>query len=251
MLVIPAIDIRGGRCVRLAQGQLDRETVYSDNPEKVAIRWREAGAERIHLVDLDGAVGGRPVNRETIERIARTLSIPIQMGGGIRDLATMEAYLSLGIQQVILGTVAVKNPEFVEMACRRFPDRVIVGIDARDNCVAVEGWMEETNLSPLEMAHRLEQIGVSAIVYTDIFRDGMRTGPNVMATGDLAKALNIPVIASGGISTIEDVEKLLELQEYGVTGMITGRALYEGTLDLTEAINLSKFQKKNKALDIE
>lgn len=245
MLVIPAIDIKGGRCVRLAQGQMARETVYSENPIEIAIRWKEAGAEKIHLVDLEGAVGGRPANRETIERITRNLSIPIQLGGGIRDLATVEAYLNLGIQEVILGTVAVKHPEFVEKVCRRFPGRVIVGIDARDNCVAVEGWTEETKLHPLELAQRFEQTGVSAIIYTDIYRDGMHTGPNVEATRDLAKTLYIPVIASGGISTIEDVKNLLKIEDDGVTGMITGRALYDGTLDLSEAIKWAKLQKRS------
>lgn len=240
MLVIPAIDIKNGRCVRLEQGRMSRETVYSEHPEEVAREWLDAGAERIHLVDLDGAVGGRPVNQRAIEKIIKAVSVPIQLGGGIRDLKTIKAYLNLGIQQVILGTVAYKNPDFVQIACDTFPQHIIVGIDAKHNQVAVEGWTEETNITPVDLAARFEPTGIFSVIYTDIQRDGMRTGPNVTATGELAKALHIPVIASGGISGMEDVAEVLTLSKYGVTGMITGRALYEGILNLSQAIKVAK-----------
>jgi len=217
-----------------------RETIYSDHPEEVAKGWCDAGAEKIHLVDLNGAVEGRPVNKAAIKKILKAVSVPVQLGGGIRDIKTIEAYLDLGIQQVILGTIAYKNPELVEMACNTFPEHIILGIDAKQDQVAVEGWTEETHLTPVEMSRGFEKAGISAVIYTDILRDGMQTGPNVKTTGELAKALDIPVIASGGISGIEDVANVLTLKGYGVTGMITGRALYERTLDLGAAIKLSK-----------
>jgi len=219
-----------------------KETVYSEFPEEMAAKWFEKGAERLHLVDLDGAVEGRPVNGEVIKNIIKTIPIPIQLGGGIRNMRTLEAYLSLGVHQIILGTVAYKDPEFVTLSCQEFPGRIILGIDAKRDHVAVEGWTEETDLSPLEMARKYEAVGISAIVYTDIQRDGMSTGPNVNATGALAKVVKIPVIASGGISGIDDVEKILTLSKDGVIGMITGKALYEGTLELARAIKLTKNQ---------
>lgn len=219
-----------------------RETVYSDHPEAVAKAWCDAGAERIHLVDLNGAVEGRPVNQTAIEKILKAVSVPVQLGGGIRDLKTIEAYLALGIQQVILGTIAYKDPGLVEQACHTYPERIILGIDAKQNQVAVEGWTEETHLTPVEMAKKFESAGIFSVIYTDILRDGMQSGPNVKATGELAKAIDIPVIASGGISGIKDVTEVLTLEKDGVTGMITGRALYEGTLDLGEAIRLSKMR---------
>ena len=219
---------------------MSRETVYSEVPEEMAIKWFSQGAERLHLVDLDGAVHGEPINKEVIRNIVKAIPIPIQLGGGIRNIKTVENYLALGIHQIILGTVAYKNPDFVTLACKKFPDRIILGIDAKKDHVAVEGWTEETNMTPVEMARQFEQVGISAIIYTDIHRDGMSTGPNVQATGALARAIKIPVIASGGISGIDDVAKLLTLSDLGVTGMITGKALYEGILDLSEAIKLSK-----------
>jgi len=244
LIIIPAIDLKNGRCVRLKQGQMSKETVYSQVPEEMAVKWYEKGAERLHLVDLDGAVKGRPINGEVIKRIVHAIPIPIQLGGGIRDLQTIETYLNLGIQQIILGTVAYKDPEFVSLACRRFPDRIIIGIDAKKGQVAVEGWTEETDMTPEEMAKRYEEMGILAIIYTDIQRDGMSTGPNVQATKELAKAISIPVIASGGISGIDDVGKIIPLSKHGVMGMITGKALYEGTLDLAEAIDLIKKRKE-------
>jgi len=244
LIIIPAIDLKNGLCVRLKQGQMSKETVYSQVPQEMAIKWYEKGAERLHIVDLDGAVKGKPVNSEVIRSIVHAIPIPIQLGGGIRDMETIQTYLDLGIHQIILGTVAYKDPEFVSLACQRFPDKIIIGIDAKKGQVAVEGWTEETDMTPEELAKKYEEMGISAIVYTDIQRDGMSTGPNVQATKDLAKAINIPVIASGGISEIGDVKKILPLSKYGVMGMITGKALYEGALDLTEAIELIKKEKK-------
>ena len=236
MLIIPAIDIKNGKCVRLKQGRMSDETIFSDKPEEMAKKWFECGAKRLHLVDLDGAVSGRPVNRKTIRRIVEAIPIPVELGGGVRDMATLRAYFDLGLQYVILGTVAHKNPDFVKEACRLYPDQIILGIDARNNRIAVEGWTEEINLTPEALAKRFENDGLAAIIYTDINRDGMRTGCNVDATGALAGTTNIPVIASGGISQMDDVSRILPLATDGVMGLITGRALYDGSLDLTAAI---------------
>jgi len=243
VIVIPAIDIRGGRCVRLKQGEMSKETVYSEFPEKMAVKWYEQGAERLHLVDLDGAAEGKAVNKDVIREIVSAIPIPVQLGGGIRNMKTIETYLKLGINQIILGTAAHKDPEFVTLACKEFPGQIILGIDARKDRVAVEGWREETDTTAAEMARRYETVGISAIIYTDIYRDGMSTGPNVQATKDLAKGVKIPVIASGGISGIDDVAKILSLARFGVIGMITGQALYRGRLDLAEAIKVAKRRK--------
>ncbi len=240
MIVIPAIDIKEGRCVRLKQGRMNDETVFSDLPEEMAIKWFEQGAERLHLVDLDGAVKGRPINQHVIKKIVSAIPIPVQLGGGVRDMATLKAYFDLGLQYIILGTVAHRDPEFVHRACYEFPGRIIIGIDSKEDRVAVEGWTKETSLNPNEMAKRFENAGLSAIVYTDILRDGMRTGPNVESTKALALETHIPIIASGGISKISDVSALLGLEKVGVVGMITGRALYDGSLDLMDAIRVCK-----------
>lgn len=240
MVVIPAIDIKEGRCVRLKQGRMTDETVFSEVPEEMAVKWFEQGAERLHIIDLDGAVQGRPVNNLTIKRIVNAIPIPIQLGGGVRDMDVLEAYYNIGIHYMILGTVAHKDPEFVMQACDRFPGRIILGIDAKKDRVAVEGWTEEIDSSPVELAKKFEATGVTSIIYTDIHRDGMRTGPNVDATRALARAVEIPVIASGGISGISDVLEILTLSEDGVVGMITGRALYDGSLDLAEAIGVCR-----------
>lgn len=236
MLIIPAIDIKDGKCVRLKQGRMSDETIFSDKPEEMAIRWFECGAKRLHLVDLDGAVSGKPVNREAIRRIVEAVPIPVELGGGVRDMATLRAYFDLGLQYLILGTVAHKNPDFVKDACRSFPGQIILGIDARNNRIAIEGWTEEINLTPATLADRFKNDGLAAIIYTDINRDGMRTGCNVEATGALARTTNIPVIASGGISEMDDVLKIMPLSADGVMGLITGRALYDGSLDLAAAI---------------
>ncbi|MBW1731500.1 MAG: 1-(5-phosphoribosyl)-5-[(5-phosphoribosylamino)methylideneamino]imidazole-4-carboxamide isomerase [Deltaproteobacteria bacterium] len=240
MLVIPAIDLKDGRCVRLRQGRMSEETIFSDFPHEVAKRWYDMGAERIHVVDLNGAHQGTPVNGKVIKKMVDAVPIPIQLGGGIRDMETLEAYLEQGIRWVILGTVACKDPEFVFKASERYPGRVILGIDARRGRVAVQGWTEEVALDPVDMVKMFEGAKIAAIVYTDILRDGMRTGPNIQATAELARSTSIPVIASGGVSGIGDVKALLRLRPYGVMGMITGRALYDGALDLKGAIALCK-----------
>jgi phosphoribosylformimino-5-aminoimidazole carboxamide ribotide isomerase len=236
LIVIPAIDLRNGSCVRLRQGELSKETVYSDDPGAMAARWVDQGARRLHVVDLDGAVTGAPVNREGVRGILDSAGVPVQLGGGIRNMASLESYLELGVDAVILGTSAIKDPVFLETACREHPGRIILGIDARGERIAVEGWTEDTPLTPAEMASRCEALGVSAIVYTDIRRDGMGTGPNVESTRALALSTRIPIIASGGISGLQDVADIARLESDGVAGMITGRALYQGTLKLPEAI---------------
>jgi phosphoribosylformimino-5-aminoimidazole carboxamide ribotide isomerase len=240
MIVIPAVDIKDGRCVRLKQGRMSEETVYSDDPVQMAGTWYSKGAERIHLVDLDGAVEGKRVNGEVIRKIARSVPVPVELGGGIRNLASIEFYLDAGVEWVILGTMVCKNPEMVEEACRRFPGHVMLAIDARAGRVAVEGWTEDTERSAIEVARPFDGRGIAAVIYTDIQRDGMSVGPNLRATGEMAKALKTPVIASGGISGLEDIRKVMTLSGQGVMGVITGRALYEGTLDLGEAIRMSK-----------
>ena len=240
MIIIPAIDIKNGRCVRLQQGRMSKETIYSDRPEEMAVKWHNEGAERLHLVDLDGAVKGRPVNRETIKKITQAVPVPIQLGGGIRDFQTIESYLNLGLQQVIIGTAAYNDPRLLEKVCGQFPEHIVLGIDARDGHIAIEGWTEETEITPSELAKKYEAFGISAIVYTDIHRDGMGTGPNIEATKDLAQAVDTPVIASGGISGIGDVINVSSLEKFGVAGMITGRALYEGDLNLADAIKILK-----------
>lgn len=225
------------------------ETVFSDVPEEMALKWFEQGAERLHVVDLDGAAQGEPVNKKVIKRIISAIPLPIELGGGVRDMETLEAYFGLAIHYIILGTVAYKDPEFVRRACDRFPGQIILGIDARKERVAVEGWTEEVNTTPVELAKRFADLGIEAIIYTDIYRDGMRTGPNVEATRTLAEAVKIPVIASGGISEISDVLAVSKLSDYGVIGMITGRALYDGSLDLAEAIMVAGRTKDNLYID--
>ena len=236
MIVIPAVDIKDGRCVRLLQGRKDAETVFSNDPAAMAERWSTEGAELIHVIDLDGAFEKKPRNASAIENILKRIEIPIQVGGGIRDAATIDRYLGAGVQRVIIGTEAIKQPELIESACNRYPDQIAVAIDARDGKVAIDGWTETTEVRALDLARRFEDSGVAAIIFTDIQRDGMQTGPNIDATREMAEALSIPVIASGGVSDLSDIHKLLPLAAAGVIGVITGRALYDGTLDLKEAI---------------
>ena len=236
MLVIPAIDLKDGQCVRLRQGDMADSTVFSDDPVAMAQRWHAEGARRLHIVDLDGAFAGKPVNAGIIEAISSALpDLPIQIGGGIRNVGTIARYLEAGVQFAIIGTMAAKNPEFVYDACKQFPGHIIVGIDARGGQVAVEGWASESELDATELAKRFADAGVSAVVYTDIDRDGMMQGVNVDATVALAKASGLPVIASGGISQIDDVRGLMPHARDGICGAITGRAIYEGTLDLAAA----------------
>ena len=239
MLIIPAVDIKNGKCVRLFQGRLDSETVFSDDPAAMAKRWENEGAEVIHVIDLDGAVEKSPKNLNSIERIIESVEAYIQVGGGIRTAKTAKMYLDLGVKRVIIGTEAIKNPNFVKDACKAFPDQIVVGIDARDGLVAIEGWTETTRIKDVDLARRFEDCGVAAINFTDIHRDGMETGPNIEATRRIAEAVSIPVVASGGVSTIEDIKKLMPLEAVGVVGVITGRALYSGSLSLKAAIKVS------------
>jgi phosphoribosylformimino-5-aminoimidazole carboxamide ribotide isomerase len=240
MIVIPAIDLKEGKCVRLEQGLMEKDTVYSDNPAEMARHWQDEGGELLHLVDLDGAFAGVPKNREAIQAIVAAVDIPTELGGGIRDLETIEAYLSLGIDRVILGTVAKENPALVGEACRRFPGRIVVGIDAKGGLVAVRGWAEMTAKKAIDLAQEMEGLGVTAIIYTDIARDGMMQGPNLEATAALAEAISIPVIASGGVSSLDDIRNLLKIEASGIEGVITGKAIYTGALNLREAVALTK-----------
>jgi phosphoribosylformimino-5-aminoimidazole carboxamide ribotide isomerase len=240
MMVIPAVDLKDGRCVRLSQGRMDQESVYSEDPIQMAKHWESKRVERLHVIDLNGAVMGKPFHRSLIEEITRSLRIPIEVGGGIRDLETIEQYLSSGVGWVILGTVAYSNRGLVEEACRRFPGRVILAIDAKGGRLAIQGWNEEVTLGASELARQFEGMGLSTIIFTDVERDGMGTGLNTEATKALARSTPIPVIASGGVSRVEDIEHLLELEPDGVIGVIVGRALYTGKIDLEEAIRISK-----------
>ena len=238
MIIIPAVDIKGGKCVRLEQGLMNKETIFSDHPEEMALLWERKGAERLHLVDLDGAVRGKPLNKRAIKNVIDAVSIPVELGGGIRDLDTIEEYINLGIDQIIIGTVAYKNPDLVEEACKRYSGKIIVAIDSKDNYVSVEGWTEPTSIIAIDLAKRFEDIGIAALIYTDIKRDGMRRGPNIDGIREFAKGINVGVIAAGGISSIKNIEDLLPLEEDGVSGIITGRALYDGSLKLEEAMDI-------------
>lgn len=240
MIIIPAVDIKQGKCVRLRQGRMDQTTEYGADPAAMAVKWACLGAEMIHVVDLDGAFAKTAVNFDSVKAILAQVTVPIQVGGGIRDLDTIEAYLDAGVSRVIIGSEAVYRPEFVKDACRRFPGKIVVGIDARNGMVAVEGWSQTSETRAVDLAMAFETSGVAAINFTDIHRDGMQTGPNIEETAALAKAVSIPVIASGGVSTLDDIQNLRKIEPFGVTGVITGRALYEGSLDLREAIQISR-----------
>ncbi len=236
MILIPAIDLKQGQCVRLRQGCMDDSTVFSDDPVAMAAKWVRQGCRRLHLVDLDGAFEGKPVNADVIEDISASFpDLPIQIGGGIRTVETVEAYLAAGVSYVIIGTQAVKKPEFVTELCSEFPGNVVVGIDAKDGMVAIQGWAEDSDQSAEHLAQRFEDQGVAAIVYTDISRDGMMQGVNVEATQKLAESVNIPVIASGGVTDIDDIKRLNAVKASGIEGTIIGRALYERTISLREA----------------
>jgi len=240
MLLIPAIDLKDGKCVRLRQGRMDDETVFGDDPVAVARRWVEAGARRLHMVDLNGAFEGKPVNASAIRAVAEAFpDLPIQVGGGIRDEETVQAYLDAGVQYTIIGTRAVSAPHFINDLCVEFPGHIIVGLDAKDGKVAIDGWSKLSHHSVIDMAQRFEHDGVEAIVFTDIGRDGMMEGVNVESTVELAQAIRIPVIASGGITNLDDIQALCKVADEGIMGAITGRAIYEGTLDLAEAQKLA------------
>jgi len=241
MLIIPAIDLKDGRCVRLQQGDMSKETVFSEQPSKMAAQWAKQGARRIHVVDLNGAVAGKPKNEEAVKALVAAVDsdIPIQLGGGIRDLDTIESYLDDGVSYVIIGTAAVKNPGFLHEACDAFPGHIMVGLDAKDGKVATDGWSKLTGHDVLDLAKRFQDYGVEAVIYTDIGRDGMLSGVNVEATLRLAQALTVPVIASGGLTSLDDVTQLIALESEGVTGVIAGRAIYEGKLDFAAAQKLA------------
>lgn len=238
MNLYPAIDLKDGNCVRLLRGDMDAATVFNENPADQATAFKAAGFKRIHLVDLNGAFEGKPVNANAVENILKATNVPSQLGGGIRDLATIEMWLGKGISRVILGTIALRNPQIVKDACKAFPGQIAVGIDARDSMVAVEGWAETSETTALDLARKFEDVGVEAIIYTDIDRDGALQGVNVEATEQLASNISIPVIASGGVASIKDIEALLKVQESGIEGVIIGRALYDGRIDPAEALKL-------------
>ena len=240
MLIIPAVDIRGGQCVRLRQGRLEEETVFSDDPVAMGLQWQHAGARWLHVVDLDGAFSSRPQNLEVVRRLRQALSIPLELGGGIRTLETIATYIDLGLDRLILGTAVLKDPDLVARACQTYPGRIAVGLDARDGFLSVEGWTEASPRTALEVARDLEKLQPAALIYTDISRDGVKQGVNVAATRALAQAVDLPVIASGGVSSLDDIRALLPLEAEGVVGVIVGRALYDGSLDLAAALKLAQ-----------
>ena len=241
MLIIPAIDLKDGHCVRLEQGRMESATVFSKEPGKAAAQWAGKGARRLHVVDLNGAVAGKPRNEAAVKDIIASVDsdIPVQLGGGIRDLETIERYLDDGVSFVIIGTAAVKNPGFLHEACDAFPGHIMVGLDAKDGKVATDGWSKLTGHDVVDLAKRFQDYGVEAVIYTDIGRDGMMTGVNIEATVRHAKALSVPVIASGGLTSLEDIKALLEVEAEGITGCIAGRAIYEGKLDFAAAVKLA------------
>ena len=240
MLIIPAIDLKDGQCVRLRQGVMEDTTVFSDDPHEMATKWVGEGARRLHLVDLNGAFEGKPVNAECVNEITKTFpDLPVQIGGGIRDIKIANTYIEAGVSYLIIGTMAVTHPEFISELCREFPGRIIVGLDANNGLVATDGWAKQTDINVVELSKKYEQDGVSSIVYTDIARDGMMQGVNVKATADLAKETTIPIIASGGITNLDDIAALLKNAHHGIIGAITGRAIYEGMLDFNDAQTMS------------
>jgi len=241
MIIIPAIDLKDGKCVRLLQGKEDEVTVYSDDPASMANKWVDLGARLLHLVDLDGAFSGEQKNYDKIRAIRKAIQIPIELGGGIRDISRIDKLVNIGIDRVIIGTSAASNPDMVKEASKKYPGQVIVGIDAKDGKVAVKGWVEITELDAVEFAQSVEMFGIGGIIYTDISRDGMLIGPNLDAMAKMVESVKVPVIASGGVSNIEDIKSLMKIDN--LWGVITGKALYSGALDLREAIELVKSKK--------
>ena len=240
MIIIPAIDLKDGQCVRLRKGIMEDTTVFSNNPTEMASKWFAEGARRLHLVDLNGAFEGKPINADCVNEITKSFpNLPVQIGGGIRDLQTANAYIEAGISYLIIGTMAVTNPDFVEKLCDEFPNKIIVGLDANNGLVATDGWAKQTDIDVIELSKKYEQYGVNSIVYTDIARDGMMQGVNVEATANLAKKTSIPIIASGGITNLDDIAALLKNAHHGIMGAITGRAIYEGQLDFNDAQTMS------------
>ena len=240
MLILPAIDLRGGNCVRLVKGDFKQETIYSEHPEEVALRWEGEGAEFLHVVDLDGALAGEPQNMDAIKRILQAVKIPVEVGGGIRSMESIDRLLSIGVSRVILGSVAVHKEELVQEACSAYGNRIVVGIDAKKGIVATDGWEKSGDISAVELAKKLGAFGLETIIYTDISRDGTLSGVNVTETAHLARASGIKVIASGGVKSISDIEELKKRECDGIIGVIVGKSIYEGTLSLTEAIAASR-----------
>lgn len=238
MLIIPAIDIKDGRCVRLYQGEMDKDTIYYESPLEAAKHWVEQGAELLHVVDLNGAVEGRPVHKQEVAAICMGFGVPVELGGGLRSSEAIEELLALGVERVVLGTAAYENPDFLRAVCRKFPGRIVVGIDAREGQVAVKGWTETTSMDAVRLAERCEKDGASRIIYTDISRDGTSLGANAEETRRLARAVKIPIIASGGVASLDDIRRLKALENDGVEGVIVGRALYSGAFTLREAIEV-------------
>lgn len=238
MIIFPAIDLKNGQCVRLFKGDMNKATVFNDNAAAQALEFENLGFKFLHIVDLDGAIAGTSANEASVRAILKSIKIPAQLGGGIRSIATIEKWLDLGISRVILGTIAAKNPELVKEACKKFPGKIVVGIDSKNGFVATEGWVETSEITTLELAKKFENCGVSAIIYTDISRDGTLTGPDFAGTQSLAENLSIPVIASGGISCLDDVLKIRDLEKFGVIGTIVGRALYDKKIAATDLVNL-------------
>lgn len=240
MIIFPAIDIRGGKCVRLTEGRFDQETIFADQPVDMAVRWATEGAEYLHVVDLDGALAGKPVNMAAITQIIKAVKIPVQLGGGIRTLDNIKECLDAGVARVILGSVAVRQPQLVAEACEKYGDRIVVGIDAKEGIAAVEGWGVAGGIQAEELAKKMAQVGVARIIYTDISRDGMLSGVNVEATASLAKAASIPVIASGGVRDMKDIQAIKTAAQAGIEGVIVGKAIYMGSLQLGEALKLAQ-----------
>lgn len=240
MIVIPAIDLKGGNCVRLLQGRMEDATVYGNDPGAMAKKFEDLGAELIHVVDLDGAFAGSQKNLDSIKLIIESVDVPIEVGGGIRNMHAIDGLLGLGVKRVILGTVAVEEPGLLMLACKKYPGRIVAGIDAKDGMVAVRGWDDVSRVKAEDLARKMEDAGVCAIIYTDIARDGMLTGHNIEATRQLAGHVTIPIVASGGVKDMDDIRMLMEIEELGIEGVITGKAIYEGTLDLVDAIKLTK-----------
>lgn len=240
MIIYPAIDIRGGRCVRLTEGRFDAETVFADDPAEMALKWAACGAQWLHLVDLDGALAGEGKNLPVIERILQSVKLPVQLGGGIRNMQAIDKLLTLGVQRVILGSAAVKNPELVAEVCRQYPGHIAVGIDAKNGDVAIEGWGQGSGVAAVELAKQMASYGVDKIIFTDISRDGMLSGVNAEATAALARACGVEIIASGGVASLEDIRRVKAVETDGVTGCIIGKAIYTGAVDLREALALAK-----------
>ena len=243
MRIYPAIDLRNGKCVRLTEGCFDKETVFSDSPAAMAAKWQQAGAEFLHVVDLDGAVAGISRNKEAIKSILAAVNIPVQLGGGIRSMENIAGWLDMGVSRVILGSATVRDPQLVAQACRSYPGRIAVGIDARDGYVAIDGWEKSSSIKAVELARQMAAYGVAAIIFTDISRDGTLSGVNVEATAEIAACSGVPVIASGGVASLEDIRRLLPYEKAGISGCIVGKAIYTGALKLEEAIRLAGEEK--------